>query len=63
MKNQTKPKGNGTESVPSFYPWQFIGSQAMDVSPDIIHAVLDEDKTYTLDEARKIVDEFLKRKA
>ena len=66
MKKQTKTegvKGVKSPSLPSFYPWQLINCRELDASPDVIHALLDEDKTYTLKEAADIVKQFMNRKA
>ena len=61
-----KKKINGERAsaapAPSFFGWQLITCKSLNASPDVIRALLDADKQYTLEEAREIIDNFMNRK-
>ena len=59
-----KPKiDKATEiSEPCFFVSQLSGCKAIEARPDVIRAVLDDKKTYTIAEAKAAVNEFLNRK-
>ena len=59
---KTTGKAAGSKPAPSFYRWQLASCQALPVSYDVIMAVLDDDRTYTIEEAERLIDEFLNRK-
>jgi hypothetical protein len=51
------------EQVGKFTKKQLLGSrQRTGPEKDILAAILEEDKTYTIAEAQKAMEEFLKRK-
>ena len=49
-------------SEPCFFVSQLIGCKAIGTSPDVIRAVLDDKKPYTIAEAKAAINEFLNRK-
>ena len=61
-KTKTKKMEAEKESAPSFFKWQLIDCQKLDASRDVIMAVLDDSKTYTMAEAKETIKEFLNRK-
>ena len=63
MSTNTNKKGKGEPSEPSFYVWQLVTSKILGASPDVIRAALDDGETYTIQEARKAINEFMNRKA
>lgn len=63
-KDPVNINGEAAGSTPaaSFYRWQLCRCKTLDAPQDVIVSVLDEDRLYTMDEARKIIKEFLSRK-
>ena len=52
----------GVQPVASFYRWQLVGCKAIKAPYDVIVAVLKDDRTYTIEEAQKAINEFMTRK-
>ena len=61
-KTKTKKTEAEKESAPSFFKCQLIDCQKLDAPRDVIMAVLDDSRTYTLAEAKETIKEFLNRK-
>lgn len=55
-------KATGVVSEPSFFKWQLMSSKQLNVNPDVLDALLSDDKQYTLPEVDSLVKEFMKRK-
>ena len=49
-------------SEPKFTKKQLLSSKTLGFSTDVIEAVLEENKTYTRGQAKRLLSEFLKRK-
>lgn len=47
---------------PRFFISQLIGCKQLNVSPDVIRAVLNAEKAYTIGEAKAAINDFLTRK-
>ena len=64
VAKKTKPQKTEAEkdSAPSFVKWQLIDCKKLDAPCDVIMAVLDDSRTYTLAEAKETIKEFLNRK-
>ena len=57
----TKPRREAAaQTAPSFYLEQLI--TALDVPPDLVQALLERGRLYTIDEAQKIINNYLTRK-
>lgn len=50
------------QDAPLYTRAQLIRCPRLGASPDVAMAALREDKTYTMDQAKRVVAEFLKRK-
>ncbi|TVX91900.1 hypothetical protein [Paenibacillus agilis] len=59
IKN-SKREGSGMLSEPSFYKWQ-LKDNSIDVSADVLDALLEDEKLYTLAEVNEIVQTFMMR--
>ena len=55
-------KGTDRPSEPSFYVWQLVTSKILGTSPDVIRAILDDKRMYTIQEAREAINDFMSRK-
>lgn len=62
MSTNTNKKGADKPSEPSFYVWQLVTSKILGASPDVISALLDSGRMYTIQEAREAIDEFMRGK-
>ena len=61
MMKTTKAKGEAAaQAAPSFYLEQLIA--ALDVSPDIVRALLEDSRPYTIAEAQEVINHYLMRK-
>lgn len=59
--NTTKPKREAAEqAVPSFYVEQLL--TAFNVSPDLVRALLEKGRRYTIAEAQEVINNYLTRK-
>ncbi|MCY9764780.1 hypothetical protein M5X06_28320 [Paenibacillus alvei] len=59
-----KMKQGATDKVsePLFYKWQLMTSTRLEINPDILESLLVDDKQYTLNEVKKLITDFEKRK-
>lgn len=59
------PKAQPNEAIsaqePAFYKWQLKESGLLNAQVDVIETLLKDDKQYTVAEATRIVDEFMKK--
>lgn len=57
----TKPRREAAaQAAPSFYLEQLTA--ALDAPPDLVQALLESGRLYTIDEAQKIINNYLTRK-
>lgn len=61
-KRAAKPAGKGpaVQAEPSFYREQLTA--ALEVHPDIIRALLEEGRLYTVAEAQEVINRYMTRK-
>ncbi len=61
-KRAVKPAGKGpaVQAEPSFYREQLTA--ALKVHPDIIRALLEEGRLYTMSEAEEVINRYMTRK-
>ena len=52
----------GAEPAASFSRSQLAGCKAINAPYDVVMAVLSDDRKYTIEEAKKEINEFLERK-
>lgn len=55
-------KAKETKNMPKYSKEQFLKSQTIGISADILETLLENEKLYTIDEAKKIAETFKKRK-
>ncbi|MFD0588850.1 hypothetical protein ACFQZE_12685 [Paenibacillus sp. GCM10027627] len=62
IRKQTEGAGEAMSSEPSFFKWQLLNYLHTECSRDVLDSLLDEDKQYTLTEAKQQVTHFMNRK-
>lgn len=63
-EKKTKPKKTeaGQAPAPSFFKRQLLDCQQLNAPRDVIEALLDDSRAYTMAQAKEIIKEFLNRK-
>lgn len=62
MTIKKSDKASAVVQEPLFFKWQLMSCKQIDANPDVLDALLRDDKQYTLTETKQLVEEFKKRK-
>ncbi|MBD8499963.1 hypothetical protein [Paenibacillus arenosi] len=58
---KSKKEGSDVLSEPSFYKWQLKDHNSSDFNPDVLDALLEDEKLYTLADVNKMIQTFMMR--
>lgn len=62
MSDDTKETSSVKQKAPTYTKEQFLNSKQFSaVQKDIFHALLKDGESYTMDQVKKLVQEFLKK--